>query len=91
MARAVGNYESILVKATVPNYFMTESFEFVFQMQHAAHEINDQNVIRQVMSQRLSDLFFEDFVPSFKISTMVDSCHDLFESTQKKEERAPYG
>jgi hypothetical protein len=52
----------------VPNRLMTEPLEFVSQMQHAALEINDHQVIRGRVSQSLSDLFFEGFVPPFKIS-----------------------
>ena len=55
---------------------MTEPLEFVSQMQHAALEINDHQVIRGRVSQSLSDLFFEGFVPPFKISNMVRSRHD---------------
>ena len=60
----------------MPNRLMTEPLEFVSQMQHAALEINDHQVIRGRVSQSLSDLFFEGFVPPFKISNMVRSRHE---------------
>ena len=60
----------------MPNRFMTEPFEFVSQMQHAALKITDHQVIRRGVSQTFSDLLFEGFVPPFKISNMVWSRHD---------------
>ncbi len=59
----------------MPNPSMTEPFEFVSQMQHAALEIDDHQVVRRRMSQSLSDLIFEGFVPPFKMSNMVRSRH----------------
>lgn len=62
--------------ASVPNRFMTEPLEFVPQMQHAALEINYHQVIRRRVSQSVSDLLFEGFVPPFKISNMARFRHD---------------
>jgi len=49
-AKAVRECKSILVEASVPNRFVTQPFEFEFelvsQMQHAALQINDHQVIR---------------------------------------------
>jgi len=47
-------------------------------MQQAAREITDHQVIRRRMSQSLSDLLFEGFLPPFKMSDMVGFCHDSF-------------
>ncbi len=79
----------------MPNRLMMEPLEFVSQVQHAALEINDHHVIRRRVTQSISNLLFEGFVPPFKISNMVRFRHDsvrirasyLFE----KEERAPHG
>jgi hypothetical protein len=45
-AKAVRECKSILVEASVPNRFVTQPFEFVSQMQHAALQINDHQIIR---------------------------------------------
>ncbi len=78
----------------MPNRLMTEPLEFVSQVQHAALEINDHQVIRRRVSQSVSNLLLEGFVPPFKISNMVRFCHDslgIRASYFRKEERAPYG
>ena len=85
------------MEASVPNRFRTEAFEFecelVSQMQHAALQINDHQVIRRRISQSFSDLVFEGLVPSFKISNMIwfhDSFESLHQFSTKKSGRA-YG
>ncbi len=72
----------------MPNHFMAEPFKFVSQMQHPALEINDHQVIGRRMSQRLSNLLFEDFVPPFKISNMFRFRHDSCASRFSKKGRA---
>jgi len=60
-------------------------------MQLAAFEINDHQVIRRCMSESLSDLVLEGFVPPFKVSNMVWSRHDslrIHASDFEEEERA---
>lgn len=52
---------------------MLEPFEFVSQVQHAALEIDDHQVIGRGLSQSLGDLIFEGFVPPFKMSNMIRS------------------
>ena len=68
---------SSLMEASMPTHFMTVPFEFEFvsQMQHATLQIADHQVIRRRMSQSFSDLLFEGFVPSLKISNMVRFQH----------------
>jgi len=68
---------------------MTEPFEFVSQMQHAALEIIDHHVIGRRMSQSLSDLLFEGFVPLFKMSNMVWSRHDSLRILRKPQPLLP--
>ena len=79
---------------SVRNRFRTEAFEFecelISQMQHAALEIDDHQVIRRRISQSFSDLVFEGLVPSFKISNMI-RFHDslrIHASVFDKEKRA---
>ena len=50
---------------------MTKFFQFVPEIQHAALEINDHQVISRAMEQSFGNLIFEGFLPSFKISNMV--------------------
>lgn len=50
---------------------MTKLFQFVPEIQHAALEINDHQVISRAMEQSFGNLIFEGFLPSFKISNMV--------------------
>jgi hypothetical protein len=56
-----------IVQASVHSRFMTEPFELVSQMQLAALEINDQQVISRVMEQGFGKLIFEGLEPPFKI------------------------
>jgi hypothetical protein len=50
---------------------MAEPFDLVSEMQHAAPEINDHQIISRAMEQRLLNLVFERFLPPFKIGDMV--------------------
>ena len=67
---------------SVRNHFRTEPFELecelVSQMQHAALQINDHQVIRRRMSQSVGDLLFDGFVPPFKTSNVIRFRHVLF-------------
>jgi hypothetical protein len=73
-----GSSEEISVETTVPIHLMTEPLEFVSQMQHAALEIDDHQVIRRRVSQSLIYLLFEGFLPPFKMNNMIRFCHDYF-------------
>jgi hypothetical protein len=59
------------VQAAVLNRFMTEPFEFFFEMQHTALEINDHQIISRAMQQSFANLIFDSLEPPFKISNMV--------------------
>jgi hypothetical protein len=59
------------VHASVGNRFMMEPLDLVSQMQLAALEINDHQVINRAMEQSFDNLIFEGLVPPFKISNMV--------------------
>jgi hypothetical protein len=65
------------VQALVPNRFKMEPLEFVSEMQHAALEINDHQVISRAMKQSFGNLIFNGFLPPFQINNMVWFCHDI--------------
>jgi hypothetical protein len=62
---------------SVTKCFMTEPFDLISQMQLAALEINDHQVISRAMEQRFGNLIFEGFVPPFKNRGMVWFRHDI--------------
>ena len=49
---------------------MTKSLEFVSEIQDAALEIDEHQVISRAMEQSIGNLIFEGFLPPFKISNM---------------------
>jgi hypothetical protein len=49
---------------------VTEPFDFVSQMQIAALEIRDHQIISRAMEQSVANLIFEGLVPPFKINNM---------------------
>ena len=62
-----------LVQRSVPEYFMTEPFNFFFQMRLATPQFNEHlAVVVRAMEQCLVDLIFEPL----KISNMCRLCHN---------------
>jgi hypothetical protein len=65
------------MQASVCYNLITKPFELLFEMQHAALEINDHQVISRAMKQSFGNLIFNGFLPPFQINNMVWFCHDI--------------
>ena len=80
--------------ACVSERVLVMLFEFVSEVQHTSLQINDHQVISRGMSKSSSDLFFESFVPPFKVSNMMGLGHVPTNPRCrffKRGERARYG